>query len=73
MPDIDLRDLVVKEALNSATFQTRSTEMLETLTKITDDHERRIRFIEKTISYGIGALGALKLAWDAISPLLHRG
>jgi hypothetical protein len=36
------------------------------LESITDDHERRLRTIERILGYGLGALGAAKLVYDLV-------
>lgn len=39
-------------------------EQNRTIIDAVKDHERRIRILERVVMYGIGALGALKLASD---------
>jgi hypothetical protein len=35
----------------------KESEILRLMVKTTDDHEKRIRIIERTLAYGAGALG----------------
>lgn len=39
-------------------------QLIKQLEMITNDHESRIRFLERVIGYGIGALGVLKFVMD---------
>ncbi len=38
--------------------------------KITSDHERRLRYIERTLSWALGASAILYIAWQFISKAL---
>ena len=38
-----------------------------TLEEIVSDHEKRLRFVERVVGYGLGALGAFKLLYDMIA------
>ncbi len=38
--------------------------------KITGDHERRLRYLERTMSWALGATGILYIVWQFISKAL---
>ncbi len=38
--------------------------LLKALERVTNDHEKRIRFLERIIGYGIGAIGVVKFLVD---------
>lgn len=52
-------------------FMGKTGECLVTLTKIQDDHERRIRRLEQYICLAIGAFGALKYLYDFYITIPH--
>lgn len=61
-------DNVTKELARLTELSTKQTVLLENQERFIQDHEKRIRAIERVIAYGLGALGFLKIGWD----LLHR-
>jgi hypothetical protein len=40
--------------------------------KVADDHEKRIRFLERIINYGIGVAAVLKFVSDLVGPILTK-
>jgi hypothetical protein len=40
---------------------------VQSLERLTSDHEVRLRFLERVIGFGIGALAVLKLLWDSLT------
>ena len=43
----------------------RNLERVETLVeKITSDHEKRLRYLERTIAWALGAAAILYIAWQ---------
>ena len=58
----------LKELARLNELNARQTTILERLDKLVEDHEKRIRAIERVLAYGVGAAGFAKLLWD----LLHR-
>lgn len=54
----------MKELARLNELNARQTTILERLDKLVEDHEKRIRQVERIIGYGIGALGLLKMVWD---------
>lgn len=45
--------------------------LLERLTQIVQDHDRRVRILERSISYALGAAGLIAFLKDRIWPLGH--
>ena len=49
----------------------RVAGLMDGLARIGTDHEKRIRFLEKTVNYALGAIGLLSAILYLISILKH--
>lgn len=58
----------MKELARLNELNARQTTILERLDKLMEDHEKRIRAIERIMAYGLGASAFAKLLWD----FLHK-
>ena len=56
--------LVRKEWDTLIEIRAQQAQILTGLVKITDDHERRIRFLERFMGFGLGALAVIKIVLD---------
>lgn len=56
----------MKELSRLNELNARQTTILERLDKLMEDHEKRIRAIERVLGYGLGALGFAKIVWDVL-------
>lgn len=57
---------IMKELSRLNELNARQTTILERLDKLLEDHEKRIRQIERVIAWGLGALGFAKILWDVL-------
>ncbi len=57
---------IQKELQLLTNLSVQNTESIKYLKEFTSDHEKRIRFLERVIGYGIGILGAIKFLADVI-------
>lgn len=46
---------------------TKQETIIENLTSIMKDHESRLRFIERVVGYGLGAVGLVEFAINALN------
>lgn len=60
----DMKTMFRREWDTLLEVRTKQAELLKALERVTNDHEKRIRFIERVLGYGLGALGALKFLVD---------
>lgn len=37
---------------------------------IVSDHEKRIRYLERTVTYALGAIAVLTIAWEALNKFI---
>lgn len=51
---------------------TKQEEAISNLVNGHSDHEKRLRWLERVIGYGLGGLGAAKFIWDLIAPYLKH-
>lgn len=48
-------------------LQATQSALLEQLKAAYNDHEVRLRWIERVLGYGLGAIGTFKLLWDTFA------
>jgi hypothetical protein len=57
----EIRALVRQEWEALLVVKAQQAEIIASLRSITEDHEKRIRLIERILGYGVGVIGAIKL------------
>lgn len=57
---------IMKELARLNELNARQTTILERLDKLLEDHEKRIRQVERVLAWGAGALGFAKILWDVL-------
>jgi hypothetical protein len=60
-PDRELMELVRGQVEATTRLIDRQERFLDQVVKVTDDHEKRLRILERTIGYGLGFAGAVTL------------
>jgi hypothetical protein len=53
----ELKDLIRSQILVTSELVSRETQMMEHQSNMLNDHEKRIRIMERTLAYGAGAIG----------------
>jgi len=59
MTEDRLYQLIERQVMATTELISRQEKFLEQVLKVTDDHEKRIRLIERVIGFGTGFAGAV--------------
>lgn len=63
MNELQLSELIRGQIEATSRLIDRQERFLDQVIKVTDDHEKRLRFLERVIGYGFGFAGALAILW----------
>lgn len=62
----DIKKIVSDEYLAIIEIRAQQTEMLKTLQKIVEDHETRLRRVERFVSGALAIIALISLAYDML-------